>query len=75
MPAPLSHARLGEDLPGIDCPQFGAREAYLYLQVTRGAEFGRNHAWPEDLKPTLFAYCTALGAAVALVARARAWRR
>ena len=37
-----------------------ASDAYLYLQVTRGAEFGRNHAWPEDLKPTLFAYVTAL---------------
>lgn len=37
-----------------------AREAYLYIQVTRGTEFGRNHAWPEDLKPTLFAYITAL---------------
>jgi D-alanine transaminase len=30
------------------------------MQVTRGAEFGRNHAWPEGLKPTLFAYCTEL---------------
>jgi D-alanine transaminase len=37
-----------------------ADEAYLYIQVTRGAEFGRNHAWPEGLKPTVFAYCTAL---------------
>ena len=37
-----------------------ARDAYLYLQVTRGAEFGRNHAWPPDLEPTLFAYATAL---------------
>ena len=38
----------------------GADEAYLYIQVTRGAEFGRNHAWPEGLKPTVFAYCTGL---------------
>jgi D-alanine transaminase len=37
-----------------------AREAYLYLQVTRGAENGRNHAWPPDLQPTIFAYCTEL---------------
>ncbi len=36
----------------------GARDAYLYLQVTRGAEHGRNHAWPPGLKPTIFAYCT-----------------
>jgi D-alanine transaminase len=37
-----------------------ARDGYLYLQVTRGAEHGRNHAWPPDLKPTIFAYCTEL---------------
>jgi D-alanine transaminase len=37
-----------------------ADDAYLYIQVTRGAEFGRNHAWPEGLKPTLFAYLTEL---------------
>ena len=35
-----------------------ARDAYLYLQVTRGAEHGRNHAWPPGLTPTVFAYCT-----------------
>ena len=35
-----------------------AREATLYLQVTRGAEHGRNHIWPEGLTPTIFAYCT-----------------
>jgi D-alanine transaminase len=38
----------------------GAREASLYLQVTRGAENGRNHAWPPGLVPTIFAYCTEL---------------
>jgi len=37
-----------------------AYEGHLYMQVSRGAEFGRNHAWPEGLKPTLFAYCTEL---------------
>jgi D-alanine transaminase len=59
MPAPLPHgewARLCQEL----ITRNAAREAYLYLQVSRGAEFGRNHAWPEDLKPTLFAYATAL---------------
>jgi len=40
--------------------QNAAYDGYLYIQVTRGAEFGRNHAWPEGLKPTLFAYCTEL---------------
>ncbi len=35
-------------------------DAYLYIQVTRGAEFGRSHVWPENLEPTLFAYANAL---------------
>lgn len=39
-----------------------AVDAYLYMQVTRGAEYGRNHAWPEGLKPTVFAYCTGMDA-------------
>ena len=39
-----------------------AYDGHLYVQVSRGAEFGRNHAWPEGLKPTLFAYCTELDA-------------
>ncbi len=59
MPAPLSHAdwaQVSQELIARN----SAREAYLYLQITRGAEFGRNHAWPEDLKPTLFAYVTPL---------------
>jgi D-alanine transaminase len=59
MPAPLSHegwAQLCRELISRN----SAHDAYLYLQVTRGAEFGRNHAWPEDLKPTLFAYVTPL---------------
>ena len=59
MPPPLAHgdwAKLCLELIARN----SAREAYLYIQVTRGTEFGRNHAWPEDLKPTLFAYVTAL---------------
>ena len=42
--------------------QSGARDSYIYIQVSRGAELGRNHAWPEGLMPTLFAYVTALDA-------------
>ena len=37
-----------------------ADQGHLYMQVSRGAEYGRNQAWPEGLKPTLFAYCTEL---------------
>ena len=59
MQAPLSHgdwAQVGQELISRN----SAHDAYLYLQVTRGAEFGRNHAWPEDLEPTVFAYLNAL---------------
>jgi len=59
MPPPLSHsdwARVCQEL----ITRNSAGDAYLYLQVTRGAEFGRNHAWPEALRPTLFAYATPL---------------
>lgn len=59
MPAPLSAA----EWAGV-CRELVARngggDLYLYLQVTRGAEFGRNHAWPEGLAPTLFAYASRL---------------
>lgn len=59
MSPPLSHADWAQMCQAL-IARNSARDAYLYLQVTRGAEFGRNHAWPEDLKPTLFAYVTAL---------------
>jgi D-alanine transaminase len=59
MQAPLSHpewALVGRELIARN----SANDAYMYLQVTRGAELGRNHAWPEGLEPTLFSYVTAL---------------
>lgn len=59
MQPPLSHddwARVGRELISRN----SAHDGYLYLQVTRGAEFGRNHAWPEGLEPTVFAYLNAL---------------
>jgi D-alanine transaminase len=59
MPAPLLHAEWAQLCQEL-ISRNSALEAYLYLQVTRGAELGRNHAWPEGLKPTLFAYITAL---------------
>ena len=59
MSVPLTHEQWADV-----CAQLVTRnragEAYLYIQVTRGAEYGRNHAWPEGLKPTLFAYCSQL---------------
>lgn len=59
MPAPLPHADWAR-LCGELISRNQAVDAYLYLQVTRGAEFGRNHAPPEGLTPTVFAYGTPL---------------
>jgi D-alanine transaminase len=59
MAPPLSHAEWGE-VCGELVMRNGGGDQYLYIQVTRGAEQGRNHAWPEGLKPTLFAFATAL---------------
>ena len=38
----------------------GSGDGYVYLQVSRGAEYGRNHAPPPDLQPTVFAFCSNL---------------
>jgi D-alanine transaminase len=36
----------------------GGRELLLYVQVTRGAEHGRNHLFPKDATPTVFAFAS-----------------
>jgi D-alanine transaminase len=36
----------------------GSGDLYVYLQVSRGAEYGRNHAPPASLAPTVFAFCS-----------------
>lgn len=59
MPSPLSHTEWAELCREL-VSRNSAGDGYLYLQVTRGAEFGRNHAWPEGMKPTVFAYASAL---------------
>ncbi len=38
----------------------GGGDQYLYLQITRGAEYGRNHAPLPALTPTVFAFCAPL---------------
>lgn len=40
--------------------QNGGGDQYIYLQVSRGAEFGRNHAPLPDIAPTVFAFCAPL---------------
>ena len=36
----------------------GERELLLYLQVTRGSEFGRNHLFPRPASATVFAFAS-----------------
>jgi len=38
----------------------GGGDLYVYLQVSRGAEFGRNHAPLPEVEPTVFAFCSPL---------------
>jgi D-alanine transaminase len=59
MQPPLSHAEWGKICRELIVRNGGA-DQYLYLQVSRGAEYGRNHAWPDGMKPTLFAFTNAL---------------
>jgi D-alanine transaminase len=37
----------------------GGGDQSLYLQVTRGAELGRDHRFPDGVEPTVFMFCTA----------------
>jgi D-alanine transaminase len=57
--APLTHARWHEILTEL-VRRNGPDDMYLYVQVTRGAEFGRNHAFPEACRATLFAFASPL---------------
>jgi D-alanine transaminase len=38
----------------------GGGDIYVYLQVSRGAELGRNHAPLPELEPTVFGFCAPL---------------
>ncbi|MGD0504242.1 MAG: D-amino acid aminotransferase [Steroidobacteraceae bacterium] len=61
MATPKTHVQWGEVCREL-ARRNGGGDQYLYLQVTRGAEFGRNHAWPEGLEPTIFGFATRLEA-------------
>jgi D-alanine transaminase len=38
----------------------GDGDLYVYLQISRGAEYGRNHAPLPEVEPTVFAFCAPL---------------
>lgn len=53
---PLNHEQWGEVVGGL-ARRAGAAEQLVYLQVTRGEEFGRNHLFPPaGTPPTVFAF-------------------
>jgi D-alanine transaminase len=55
---PLDHAQWADVLTSL-AARTGAPEQLLYVQVTRGAEYGRNHLFPPSgTAPTLFAFAS-----------------
>jgi len=56
IPDPHSRSHWRERLDALVSAN-GGGDQYVYLQVSRGHELGRNHIAPPGLKPTVFAYC------------------
>jgi D-alanine transaminase len=54
IPAPLTHAQWRDVLEEL-IKRNGGGNMYLYAQVSRGAEFGRDHVFPAQVTPTVFA--------------------
>jgi D-alanine transaminase len=52
--APLTHAQW-HDLLNELIRRNGGADMYLYAQVSRGMEFGRDHAFPANVQPSVFA--------------------
>ena len=61
MDPPLTHTGWAEVLERL-VERNGGGDKILYLQVSRGAEAARNHVWSAGLRPTVFAYVSALDA-------------
>ena len=58
-PGSFSRAEWAELCDGL-ITRNGGGDMYLYVQVSRGAEFGRNHAPLPDIERTVFAFASAL---------------
>ena len=59
---PAHARRSGATILGTLIERNGGADQYVYWQVTRGAEFGRNHAPLPKLPRTVFAFCAPLPA-------------
>ena len=61
MPSPHTHAQWLEILDDL-IRRNGGGDMYVYVQVTRGMEYGRNHAFPAKVTPGVFAMAAPLPA-------------
>lgn len=59
LPSPLTHSEWLTLLEKL-IERNGGGDMYLYAQVTRGSEYGRNHAFPAQIRPTVFAIASPL---------------
>ena len=59
LPSPHTHAQWLQILENL-IERNGGGEMYVYVQVTRGMEYGRNHAFPEQVVPAVFAMAAPL---------------
>ena len=59
MSAPLTHGEWAKLLQEL-IVRNQSKQCYIYVQVTRGMELGRNHAFPTAARPTVFALCSPL---------------
>lgn len=59
LPSPHQHAQWFALLQEL-IRRNGNVDMYLYVQVTRGTEYGRNHAFPAAVTPTVFAMASPL---------------
>jgi D-alanine transaminase len=59
LPSPHTHAQWLEILEDL-IERNGGGTMYVYVQVTRGMEYGRNHAFPATIVPGVFAMAAPL---------------
>jgi len=59
MAPPLSDTQWAEITTGL-AARNGGGDLYVYLQVSRGAEYGRNHTIPTGITPTIFGFAAPL---------------
>ena len=59
LPSPHTHAQWQALLDEL-VARNGGGDMYVYIQVTRGMEYGRNHAFPAKVVPTVFGMASPL---------------